>query len=61
MPELVAGRIAWLQDTVMRTINRAMADGGDPGEVSRVVLAKLDVMEALLSDEALNYATKDTE
>ncbi|MCZ4124888.1 TetR/AcrR family transcriptional regulator [Streptomyces sp. H39-S7] len=61
MPELVAGQIAWLQNTVMRSIGRAMAGDGEPNEVSRVVLVKLDVMEALLSDEILNYATKDTE
>lgn len=61
MPELVAGQIAWLQNTVMRGIGRAMADGGEPNEVSRAVLVKLDAMEALLSDEILNYATKDTE
>ncbi|MCM2421686.1 hypothetical protein [Streptomyces sp. RKAG293] len=45
----------------MRGIGRAMADGGEPNEVSRAVLVKLDAMEALLSDEILNYATKDTE
>lgn len=60
LPELVAGQIAWVQNSVMRAIGRAMADGGEPDGVSRAVLVKLDAMGDLLSDAVLNYATKDT-
>jgi hypothetical protein len=60
VPELVAGQLAWLQQTVMRSIGRAMGEGGEPIGVSRAVLAKLDAAADLLTDVVLNYATKDT-
>jgi hypothetical protein len=44
----------------MRSIGRAMGEGGEPIGVSRAVLAKLDAAADLLTDVVLNYATKDT-
>ena len=60
MPELVAGQIGWIQNTVMRSISRAMVAEDDPVGAARAVRAKVDAMEGLLSPQVLNYATKDT-
>jgi AcrR family transcriptional regulator len=60
MPELVAGQIAWIQNTVMNSIGRAMVAEDDPAGAARAARAKVDAMEGLLSPPVLNYATKDT-
>ncbi|MCX4234483.1 TetR/AcrR family transcriptional regulator [Streptomyces sp. NPDC020707] len=61
MPQLMAGQIGWLHQTVMGTVGREMVAGRDPAEVSREVLALLDGMEDLLSEKVLNYAVRAAE
>ncbi|MFE6198803.1 TetR/AcrR family transcriptional regulator [Streptomyces sp. NPDC057838] len=61
LPGLIAGQICWVHGTVFAAIGREMAEGRDPGEVSREMLVLLDDIEALLSDEVLNYAVRGAE
>lgn len=59
-PEMLAIQLAGLSETVFRTIQTGLAQGDAPAEVGRRTLAKVDAFEALLSDHALNYATRPT-
>ncbi|MFJ8927142.1 TetR/AcrR family transcriptional regulator [Streptomyces sp. NPDC102364] len=59
LPDLIAGQIGWVHQTVMVGIGRRMLAGGSPAEVSREMLDVLDEMEELLSDKVLNYAVRD--
>ncbi|MFJ9178380.1 TetR/AcrR family transcriptional regulator [Streptomyces sp. NPDC102360] len=59
LPDLIAGQIGWVHQTVMARIGRRMVEGGTPAEVSRETLDVLDEMEELLSDKVLNYAVRD--
>lgn len=59
LPDLIAGQIGWVHQTVMAGIGRRMLAGGSPAEVSREMLDVLDEMEELLSDKVLNYAVRD--
>ncbi|MBO1336230.1 TetR/AcrR family transcriptional regulator [Streptomyces sp. VRA16 Mangrove soil] len=58
LPDLVAGQIGWVHQTVMAAISRRMLDGGRPSAVSREVLDVLDEIEELLSEKVLNYAVR---
>ncbi|MYQ44466.1 TetR family transcriptional regulator [Streptomyces sp. SID4985] len=57
-PELMAGQICWVHQTVFAAIGRAMLAGREPDEVSREVLVLLDDIEELLSEQVLNYAIR---
>ncbi|MET8812101.1 TetR/AcrR family transcriptional regulator [Streptomyces sp. NPDC004549] len=57
-PELIAGQICWVHQTVSAAIGRAMLAGREPGAVSREVLVLLDDIEELLSEQVLNYAIR---
>lgn len=59
LPDLIAGQIGWVHQTVMAHIGRRMVEGGTPAEVSREMLGLLDEMEELLSGRVLNYAVRD--
>ncbi|MGY0491742.1 TetR/AcrR family transcriptional regulator [Streptomyces sp. WG-D5] len=59
LPDLVAGQIDWVHQTVMGSIGRRMVAGGAPAEVSREMLDVLDEIEELLSAKVLNYAVRD--
>ncbi|MFI5659783.1 TetR/AcrR family transcriptional regulator [Streptomyces sp. NPDC051684] len=58
LPDLIAGQIGWVHQTVMAGIGRRMVAGGSAAEVSREMLDVLDEMEELLSDRVLNYAVR---
>ncbi|MEV3855239.1 TetR/AcrR family transcriptional regulator [Streptomyces sp. NPDC050095] len=59
LPDLMAGQIGWVHQTVMAVIGRRMVAGGTPAKVSREVLELVDEMEELLSEKVLNYAVRD--
>ncbi|MGW2344840.1 TetR/AcrR family transcriptional regulator [Streptomyces sp. NPDC001661] len=59
LPDLIAGQIDWVHQTVMAEIGRRMLAGGAPAEVSREMLDVLDEIEELLSAKVLNYAVRD--
>lgn len=61
MPEMLAIQLAGLSDRVFRTIQLGLVQGEAPDEIGSRVLAQVDAFEALLSDEALNYATRPAE
>lgn len=58
LPNLMAGQIGWIHETVFAAIGREMVAGRDPDEVSREVLVLLDDIEELLSEKVLNYAVR---
>ncbi|MBL1085783.1 TetR/AcrR family transcriptional regulator [Streptomyces actinomycinicus] len=58
LPDLMAGQICWIHQTVFVAIGRRMLDGRKPAEVSREVLVLLDGVEDLLSEKVLNYAVR---
>ncbi|MFI2201737.1 TetR/AcrR family transcriptional regulator [Streptomyces sp. NPDC020192] len=58
LPDLMAGQICWIHQTVFVTIGREMLAGRAPAEVSREVLALLDDVEDLLSERVLDYAVR---
>ncbi|MFD7295542.1 TetR/AcrR family transcriptional regulator [Streptomyces sp. NPDC059897] len=58
LPDLIAGQIDWVHQTVMAHIGRRMVEGGTPAEVSREMLDVLDEIEELLSAKVLNYAVR---
>ncbi|MFI7388574.1 TetR/AcrR family transcriptional regulator [Streptomyces sp. NPDC049813] len=58
LPDLIAGQIGWVHQTVMATIGRRMLAGGTPEAVSREMLDVLDATEELLSEKVLNYAVR---
>ncbi|MET8560566.1 TetR/AcrR family transcriptional regulator [Streptomyces flaveolus] len=59
LPDLMAGQICWIHQSVFVTIGREMLAGRKPAEVSREVLVLLDDIEDLLSDKVLGYAVRD--
>ncbi|NEB79018.1 TetR/AcrR family transcriptional regulator [Streptomyces sp. SID14478] len=59
LPDLIAGQIGWVHQTVMAGIGRRMLAGGTPAGVSRDMLGVLDDIEGLLSEKVLNYAVRD--
>ncbi|MEV6114870.1 helix-turn-helix domain-containing protein [Streptomyces sp. NPDC052109] len=58
LPDLMAGQICWIHQTVFTAIGREMLAGREPAEVSREVLVLLDDIEDLLSERVLNYAVR---
>ncbi|MEV5144546.1 TetR/AcrR family transcriptional regulator [Streptomyces sp. NPDC052727] len=58
LPDLMAGQICWIHQSVFATIGRAMLAGRRPAEVSREVLVLLDDIEDLLSEKVLGYAVR---
>jgi AcrR family transcriptional regulator len=61
MPPVLAAQLTHLSGTVFRTFSLGFARG-EPAEVMRGrALARIDAFEAMLSDEALNYATRPVE
>ncbi|MEU1009349.1 helix-turn-helix domain-containing protein [Streptomyces sp. NPDC005890] len=58
LPDLMAGQICWIHQSVFVTIGREMLAGRKPAEVSREVLVLLDDIEDLLSEKVLNYAVR---
>ncbi|MFG2127569.1 TetR/AcrR family transcriptional regulator [Streptomyces sp. NPDC048751] len=58
LPNLMAGQIGWVHQTVFAIIGREMVAGRNPDEVSREVLVLLDGIEELLSEKVLNYAVR---
>ncbi|MEV0641918.1 TetR/AcrR family transcriptional regulator [Streptomyces sp. NPDC050619] len=61
LPDLIAGQINWIHQTVFVTIGREMVAGRNPDEVSREMLVLLDDIEELLSEKVLNYAVRGAE
>lgn len=59
-PEFIAHQLVGLQNAVLRSIIRGLAEGGGVDAVAEDALRKVDVMESLLSDTVLNYAAKNT-
>jgi AcrR family transcriptional regulator len=58
LPDLMAGQICWIHETVFVTIGREMMAGREPAEVSREVLALIDDIEDLLGERVLDYAVR---
>ncbi|GGZ76562.1 TetR/AcrR family transcriptional regulator [Streptomyces echinoruber] len=58
LPELVAGQLAWIHQTVVGRIGRRMLEGGTPEQVSREALELLDDIEELLGERVLTYAVR---
>ncbi len=58
LPDLMAGQICWIHQSVFVAIGREMLAGRKPAEVSREVLVLLDDIEDLLSDKVLGYAVR---
>ncbi|MFF3333767.1 TetR/AcrR family transcriptional regulator [Streptomyces sp. NPDC002888] len=58
LPNLIAGQVVWIHQTVFVAIGREMVAGRNPDEVSRDVLVLLDDIEELLSEKVLNYAVR---
>lgn len=58
LPELVAGQLTTVSDTVFRTAAQALARGVDAEEVARASLGRLDAFETLASGALLRYATR---
>ncbi|MFD8457110.1 TetR/AcrR family transcriptional regulator [Streptomyces antimycoticus] len=59
-PEFIAHQLMGLQNAVLRSIIRGLAEGGGVDEVAEDALRNVGVMESLLSDTVLNYAVKNT-
>ncbi|WP_335936392.1 TetR/AcrR family transcriptional regulator [Streptomyces sp. PTD5-9] len=57
-PRVVAGQIGWFHSLVYGEIGRRIVLGEDPDTVASAVLELLDVVEEMLSDTALGYATR---
>ncbi|MFH8365534.1 TetR/AcrR family transcriptional regulator [Streptomyces sp. NPDC018031] len=55
---LIASQLAWAASAVQNSVLRLMAEGRDPDEVARDVLARLDIIETLLGERTLGYAVK---
>ncbi|MEV5575542.1 helix-turn-helix domain-containing protein [Spirillospora sp. NPDC052269] len=61
VPRLVAAQIAWTQETMFVEIAERAARDEPPGEIAAAMSDLLDVMESLLSDRVLTYATRPRE
>ncbi|WP_026415320.1 TetR/AcrR family transcriptional regulator [Actinomadura oligospora] len=61
VPRLVAAQIAWTQETMFLEIGERTARDEPPGEIAAAMLGLLDVMESLLGDRVLTYATRPRE
>lgn len=57
---LIASQLAWAASVVQNSVLRLMVEGREPDDVAREVLARLDIIESLLSERTLNYAVKNT-
>lgn len=57
-PNLMAGQLTWLHETLTDFVRSGMAAARPPAEVSREALGLLDDMEDLLSEKVLNYAVR---
>ncbi|XUL91134.1 TetR/AcrR family transcriptional regulator [Streptomyces galilaeus] len=60
-PNLMAGQLTWLHETLTDFVRSGMAAARPPAEVSREALGLLDDMEDLLSEKVLNYAVRPVE
>ncbi|AZM48828.1 TetR family transcriptional regulator [Streptomyces sp. WAC 06738] len=58
LPDLIAGQLSWVNNTLYALIRREMTAGRDPAAVSRDALGLLDEMEELLGEKVLNYARR---
>ncbi|MFD5585072.1 MULTISPECIES: TetR/AcrR family transcriptional regulator [unclassified Streptomyces] len=59
LPDLMAGQICWIYETVFASIGREMLKERKPAEVSRETLQLLDEVEELLSERVLGYAVRE--
>lgn len=57
-PRLVAGQIGWVHATVFAELGNRVAAGQRPEAIATAVLELLDVVEELLGDRVLHYATR---
>ena len=57
-PRLVAGQIGWVHATVFAEIGSRVTAGQRPDAIATAVLELLDVIEELLSERVLDYATR---
>lgn len=59
-PMLIAGRLSWVGSVTFNSVRRLLAAGGDPVDVARQVLQRLEMVKSLLGERTLNYAVKNT-
>ncbi|MFG2828209.1 TetR/AcrR family transcriptional regulator [Streptomyces sp. NPDC048434] len=57
-PRLVASQIGWFHSLVYAEIGRRIVAGEKPDAIAEAVLDLLDLVEGLLSERALTYATR---
>ncbi|QKV92528.1 TetR/AcrR family transcriptional regulator [Streptomyces sp. NA02950] len=59
-PMLVASQLSWVNSVLFNSVQRLVAAGGDPADVTREVLRRLELVTSLLGERTLNYAVKNT-
>ncbi|PBC86551.1 MULTISPECIES: TetR/AcrR family transcriptional regulator [unclassified Streptomyces] len=59
-PRLVASQIGWFHSLVYAEIGQRIVAGEKPDTIAEAVLDLLDLVEGLLSEQALAYATRAT-
>ncbi|WP_432586666.1 TetR family transcriptional regulator [Streptomyces sp. HD1123-B1] len=59
-PMLVASQLAWVNSVLFNSVQRLIAAGGEPADVAREVLGRLELVTSLLGERTLNYAAKNT-
>ncbi|MET8008464.1 TetR family transcriptional regulator [Streptomyces sp. NPDC005271] len=59
-PVLIASQLSWVNSVTFNSVQRLVAAGGDPVDVARQVLQRLEVVKSLLGERTLNYAVKNT-
>ncbi|BDM74303.1 TetR family transcriptional regulator (plasmid) [Streptomyces nigrescens] len=58
-PRVVASQIGWFHSLVYSEIGRRIVAGEKPTTIAKGVLDLLDVVEQMLGERALNYATRE--
>ncbi|MFE5581278.1 TetR/AcrR family transcriptional regulator [Kitasatospora sp. NPDC056531] len=58
-PRVVAGQIGWFHSMVYSEIGRRIVAGEKPATIAEALLELLDVVEEMLGERALGYATRE--
>ncbi|MFJ8387801.1 TetR/AcrR family transcriptional regulator [Streptomyces sp. NPDC094438] len=58
-PRVVASQIGWLHSLVYSEIGRRIVAGEKPATIAKALLELLDVVEEMLGERALGYATRE--
>ncbi|MGK4584656.1 TetR/AcrR family transcriptional regulator [Kitasatospora sp. HPMI-4] len=58
-PRVVASQIGWFHSLVYSEIGRRIVAGEQPATIAEALLELLDIVEEMLSERALGYATRE--